>query len=115
VTTFLTVRYALAFAQQVVPSDSADGKAVLDSLICMNCHSRDTDSLLPVPKLGTTAARAYTPSRMGALAWDRVPLLVTRPEALDLAKRNLDSRDAAGLFAYRCIPVFRAARLWRAR
>jgi cytochrome c2 len=95
-----TVSYALTFAQQVVPSDSADGKSVLDSMICMNCHGRDADSLLPGPKLGTTAARMYTPSRIGALAWNHVPLLATRPEAPGLGKRNLDSRNAAGLFAY---------------
>ncbi|MBM3810329.1 MAG: c-type cytochrome [Acidimicrobiia bacterium] len=90
----------LAAATVPIPGDAARGAALFQSQKCIVCHSVQGEGGGSAPDLGKRSARAYTPSLLASLMWNHAPVMWRALEQAGIAKPQLDTQQAADLYAY---------------
>ncbi len=90
---------AAAQAQGFI-ADSARGRALFETLSCVQCHSIDGKGGSLGPDLGKIVDRGFTPGSLAATMWNHAPAMWTAMKERRIRAGDLNSQAAADLFAY---------------
>src|SRR6187397_185726 len=85
---------------QTLPGSVVQGKQILTSAGCLNCHSIDGKGGTRGPDLSVPSRTAATPALFVESLWNHMPSMLAEIEASKLATPSLKPTEAGDLFAY---------------
>jgi mono/diheme cytochrome c family protein len=88
------------FAAIEIPGDARRGEELFRTQQCIECHSVNGKGGTSAPDLGRRVGRRYTPALMVSFMWNHAPAMWSTMESKGITRPQLDTEQAADLFAY---------------